>query len=341
MFRLSDYDYELPRELVAQKPAEPRDSSRLLVLDLAEDTISEAVFRDLPKFLRRGDVLVLNRSRVIKAALEGRKTTGGRVRILLVRPSGGWRRWLGIVSAKRPREGMEIVLPFGRATLLKRIKEGKFLIEFDRNVDYALLERVGRMPLPPYIREYRGPEDRYRTVFGDIPGSVAAPTASLHFTESLLRSLGEMGVEVVYLVLHVGPGTFMPVRTEDIREHRMEEEPYEIPVETANAVNDALDEGRRVIPVGTTVMRALESSASGGKVRPGSGMADVYIYPGYEFRLDYGGFITNFHLPRSTPLLLVSAFAGRDKILRAYKYAIQRKFRFFSFGDSMLIIKKK
>ncbi len=341
MPRLSDFDYELPRKLIAQQPAEPRDSSRLLVLDLVEDSMEEAIFRDLPRFLRRGDVLVLNRSKVVKAALEGRKPTGGRVRILLIRPLGGWGRWEALVSAKRPREGLEVSLPFGKAVLAERIREGRFVLEFDRMVDYELLEKYGKMPLPPYIKEYSGPSERYRTVFGDVPGSVAAPTASLHFTEDLLGRLKGMGVEIVYIVLHIGPGTFMPVRTEQVEEHRMEAEPMEIPPETAQAVNRALEEGRRLIPVGTTVMRALESSARDGRVRPGRGMADVFIYPGYRFKLNYGGFITNFHLPRSTPLLLVSAFAGRERILRAYRFAIERKFRFYSFGDSMLIIKKK
>ena len=340
------FDYELPPERIAQEPAEPRDASRLLVLDRARGAWEDARFSDLPRWLRAGDCLVVNESRVIPARLLGTLEGDGRpVELLMLRPlSGG--RWEALARpGKRCGLGARVTLAGGvaRATVIEHRALGARAVEIEAPwpVD-ELMELHGLPPLPPYIERHDAPKpedwERYQTVYATEKGSVAAPTAGLHFTPALLDRLGEAGVEVHRLTLHVGAGTFRPIRAAEAGEHRLEPEVAHVPAATAEAVNRARDEGRRVIAVGTTTTRTLEWAAGEtGRVLPRHGEADLFIVPGYRFRV-VDALVTNFHLPRSTLLLLASAFAGRDQVLDAYRHAVAAGYRFYSYGDAMLIL---
>lgn len=349
MYDIKDYRYELPSELIAQEPLSRRDGSRLMVIERRTGLRTHCLFSDLAELLRAGDILVINNTAVVPARLIGTKETGGKVEVLLIDypdradfGAGAIVRDCLVKAARRLKPGTK--LNFGNrleGTVLAEL-DGTQRIAFSAPDDVeSLLERVGRVPLPPYIRNgIDGEQDRvsYQTVYASVKGAVAAPTAGLHFTDALLDQLRRIGVDIVALTLHVGYGTFAPVRVDDIRQHRMHSEPVTIPESTANAVNAAREEGRRVIAVGTTSVRSLEFAAAGtGRIQPGQHHCDLFIYPGYRFRI-VDAMITNFHLPGSTLLMLVSAFAGRERILSAYAGAIRRRYRFYSYGDAMLIL---
>jgi len=340
--RLQDFDYELPPELIAQEPITPRDAARLMVVHRCDGRIEHRFFYELPALLRPQDVLVLNETRVVPTRLVGtRRDTGGRVELLLVRPRDE-RRWVALGRpGRRLRPGAEIVFGEGLpvARVVDRLGAGEYLVEVSDGGDWeSILTRAGHVPLPPYIRRPLADPERYQTVYARIPGSVAAPTAGLHFTPRLLAALEERGVGLVRLLLHVGPGTFRPVRSEDIAAHRMEAEYYCVSEEAAAAINAASERGGRVVAVGTTTTRCLETAGGDdGRVRAESGWTDLFIYPGYRFKV-VRALITNFHLPRSTLLMLVCAFAGRELILEAYREAVRERYRFYSFGDAMLIL---
>ncbi len=342
--RLSDFSYTLPPELIAQKPADRRDASRLMILDRSSRTVAETPFPDIINLFREGDLLVLNDTRVIPARLIGKKESGGRIEIFLSRRvAAEGQLWHCLVkSSKRPRPGQIVELSSGmKASFVGSDDQGNWTVSFDPAAGFEeWLEQGGEMPLPPYIRRnpHAGDRERYQTVFARVRGAVAAPTAGLHFTEQLLRSLRAKGVEIAPLTLHVGLGTFMPIRAEDFREHRMHREHYSIPAESAAAVNARKRGKGRVIALGTTTARALEhASLPDGSLPAGEGEADIFIYPGYSFKV-VDGLVTNFHLPCSTLLMLVSAFAGREYLLEAYAEAVRRQFRFFSYGDAMFIV---
>jgi S-adenosylmethionine:tRNA ribosyltransferase-isomerase len=337
---LADFDFDLPDELIAQSPATRRDGSRLLFLPRSEGPIEHRAFADLEHLLRPGDLLVLNETAVFPARLLGRRArTGGRAEVLLLSPLAEPGTWEALVRSKSvPAAGETIELGGADSvTFLEPLGEGRARVRFAEGVSaFEVAERRGHVPLPPYIRGAQdAPEDRerYQTVYAREPGAVAAPTAGLHFTKELLGRLAARGVETARLVLHVGLGTFQPVRAERIEEHRMHSERYAIPEETVRAALRARSEGRRIVACGTTSVRALESFAATGAP---SGATAIFIHPPYEFRL-VSGLITNFHLPRSTLLMLVSAFAGRERVLAAYAEAIARRYRFYSYGDAMLI----
>jgi S-adenosylmethionine:tRNA ribosyltransferase-isomerase len=343
--RPSDFDYALPEALVAQEPVSPRDASRLLVLPRREGPPAHRLFRELPELLRPGDLLVLNDTRVIPARLEGRKETGGRVELLLVEPlppgDGPGARHRALGRASKPiRPGQ--ALRFGDlGARVESVEGGGLLtVRFDRGgaaFDEAL-ERAGRVPLPPYVRRPDGPLDRerYQTVYARAPGSAAAPTAGLHFTPELLARLDGRGVARATVTLHVGPGTFLPVREEELSRHRMHEEPFEVPEAAAAAFAACRARGGRVVAVGTTAVRVLETAHTGGALRPGRGRTGLFITPGHSFQA-VDGMVTNLHLPRSTLLMLVCAFAGRERTLGAYREAVAAGYRFFSYGDAMLV----
>lgn len=342
--RTADFDYDLPPELIAQTPVEPRDASRLLVLHREGGELEHAAFRDLGHYLRPGDLLVANESRVIPARLYGRKASGGRTEVLLLRRRSE-RSWEALVRGKGVREGTRLVFgPVHRqigATVLAILPSGARLLEWDEPVEPHLGE-IGIMPLPPYIHETLGDQERYQTVYGHTPGSAAAPTAGLHFTPRLLAELQAQGVEWVTVTLHVGLDTFRPVEVDDVERHQMHSEYWELAPEAAEALNRARAEGRRIIAVGTTSVRVLETvgraaEEQGAPIRPGRGDTSIFIYPPYRFRL-VDGLITNFHLPRSTLLMLVSALSGAEQIRHAYTVAVRERYRFFSFGDAMLIV---
>jgi S-adenosylmethionine:tRNA ribosyltransferase-isomerase len=342
--RLSDFNFELPEELIAQHPLAHRQASRLMVLNRGTEQVQLAQFTDIASWFRPGDVLVLNDTRVIPARLLGCKESGGRIEVFLVRRlTGSEEIWACLTkSSKAPRPGTRLILG---DTLEGTVVEGgeppyrhvKFACQGDFS---RMLEQVGRIPLPPYIRREATAEDRtrYQTVFARTSGAVAAPTAGLHFTDEILQGLAAKGVEIRALTLHVGLGTFLPVRTDDITEHRMHQENYFVPEDTADAVNRAKAEGRRVIALGTTSTRTLEYAVDHqGRLQAGEGTCDLFIRPGFPFRI-VDGLITNFHLPCSTLLVLVAALAGREFILEAYRQAVEERFRFFSYGDCMLIL---
>jgi len=344
--RLEDFDYDLPPELIAQSPEEIRDASRLMALDRATGDIRHGVFRDLDGRLRAGDVLVVNDTRVYPARLKGRKAaTGGKVEALLTRDLGGG-RYLALVKGG-PRPGTSIDFDGGLSAVVEPVGAGeddggRRILSFasGKSIDDRL-DEVGSMPLPPYIsapgRDEVRDRERYQTVYAKKRGAVAAPTAGLHFTPELIRRLEEAGVRTVAVTLHVGPGTFMPVRADRVEDHVMEEEEYEVSGEAAEAVNGARRAGGRVVAVGTTSLRTLESAAGeDGLISPGGGKTGLFIYPGYRFRA-VDALITNFHLPRSTLIMLVAAFAGREPVLKAYREAVAERYRFYSYGDAMFI----
>jgi S-adenosylmethionine:tRNA ribosyltransferase-isomerase len=340
--RISDFDYALPEELIAQAPVEPRDASRLLVVP-ADGPLDHRAIADLPDLLRAGDLLVLNDTRVIPARLLGRKESGGKVELLLCEPLEGGlgRRWRAMGQASKPiRQGARLQFDGLAATVEAAEGEGFYAVVLDRE-GAALaeaLERAGSLPLPPYIR--RAPDahdrERYQTVLARAPGSAAAPTAGLHFTPALLDRLAARGIERTTVTLHVGPGTFLPVRAERLDDHRMHGERYEVPAEAAAAFERARGRGGRVVAVGTTSARTLESAWRGGRLAAGPGRTELFIRPGHTFgAVDL--LVTNFHLPRSTLLVLACALGGRERMLAAYREAVARRYRFFSYGDAMLI----
>jgi len=349
---LSDYNYSLPQELIAQVPASPRDESRLMVLERKQQRVSHYRFAEIARLLSPGDLLVVNNTRVVPARLTGSKETGGRVEVLLCNYPGPGSQGSGsltceclVKTSKRPHPGSRFHFNEGLQAIVLGGTDGLYNLEFRFNGDFdALLHRIGRIPLPPYIkRDGTNPppcDDRacYQTVYAEKKGAVAAPTAGLHFSAGLLDGLAEKGAEIVPITLHVGYGTFQPVRVPDVRQHRIHSEAYELTQGAARAINKAKDEGRRIIAVGTTVVRVLEfASDPAGRVRPGSGESDLFIYSGFKYRV-IDALITNFHLPETTLLMLVTAFAGRDFILNAYQEAIRRRYRFYSYGDAMLIL---
>lgn len=339
---LSDFDYNLPQELIAADPLPERDAARLMTLERVSGQLGETTVASLPLFLRAGDLLLLNDTRVIPARLVGKKRTGGAVEVFLVRRGEiGGERWEALIrSSKPPRPGTEIILPGGVvATVVSPAQPEGWLVDFTGADDFSSwLDQYGAVPLPPYIRRAQSEQDRerYQTVFARERGAVAAPTAGLHFTDALLQRIQTSGVEVATLTLHVGIGTFMPIREEDPLRHKMHSERYCIPDETVAAISRCRARGGRVVAVGTTVARALEHAAEGDSVRPGCGETSIFIYPGFRFRV-VDALLTNFHLPKSTLLMLVAAFAGRERILGAYRVAVERGFRFFSYGDAMFI----
>ncbi len=336
---LTDFDYDLPQELIAQKPIEPRNSSRLMVLDSKLQTITHEKFFDLKKFLTPGDTLIFNDTRVIPARLIGHKPTGGRAEIFLLRRLDAT-TWETLAKpGKKLGEGTKII--FGgelECEILSRTDFGGRIVKFKFDgIFEEILDRLGETPLPPYIHEKLDDTERYQTVYNREPGSAAAPTAGLHFTKEQLTDLKNFGINQGFVTLHVGLGTFRPVQEEVIENHLMHEEFYTIPPETAELIAETKKSGRRVIAVGTTSVRTLESAAlSKNAVKVGSDSTKIFIYPGYDFKI-VDAMITNFHLPKSTLLMLVSAFAGREFILRAYKEAVSEKYRFFSFGDAMFL----
>jgi S-adenosylmethionine:tRNA ribosyltransferase-isomerase len=344
---LSDFDYDLPLELIAQEPVAERSASHLLVVDRLHGRLAHRRFSDVVHLLPADSLLVLNDTRVFPARLRGRKDSGGGVDVLLLRRAGeDGETWEVLCKgAQHMRAGSRLRFVSELwAEWVSAPREGRGILRFFPRGDFtALLERIGELPLPPYIKRQTGgrieDRDRYQTVYARRPGgAVAAPTAGLHFTETLLSALRERGSETAFLTLHVGAGTFQPIRVERVETHRMEEEEYEVSEAVAERVNAAKTAGRKIIAVGTTTTRALESACpSGGKVRAGRRRTDLFIFPGYRFKV-IDGLITNFHLPRSTLLLLVAAFAGRDLTLRAYAEAVARRYRFYSYGDAMLIV---
>jgi len=386
---VSDFDYELPERLIAQRPAKDRTGSRLLVLDRQTGAVAHRMFTDLPEYLREDDLLVVNDSRVVPARVVGKKETGGRVELLFL-PQGrqeglegrarekaeeaiftGARVGAGdgtgddaagksgsdvifhcLMSGKKLRPGVRILLPGGAEAVITGRDDEGFVIRTDPAGDLAedleaYLNRYGSTPLPPYIRRDGAPDDgwneaddrsRYQTVYADPAGSVAAPTAGLHFDGPMLKRLDETGIEKVTITLHVGPGTFLPVRTERTEDHRMHAEVFDIPDGVADTINTALDAGRRIVAVGTTTVRTLEGAADeSGRIPAGGGETRLFITPGFRFKI-VGAMVTNFHLPRSTLLMLTAAFAGTEHILAAYREAVKEGYRFYSYGDAMLIL---
>ena len=339
--KTSDFDYVLPPELIAQTPAEKRDSSRLLCLDKETGAYSHHHFYDLPDFLRPGDCLILNDSRVLPARLLGQRLPGGGACEVLLLIDKGDNVWECIVRpGKHLRTGAR--LRFGDGELTAEVAEvlpdGNRLVRFFYDgIFLEVLERLGKMPLPPYIKEELKDRERYQTVYSRVNGSAAAPTAGLHFTPELLETIRSKGVKLGWVTLHVGLGTFRPVKEEDVEAHEMHSEYCTVPEETANLINETKANGGRVICVGTTSCRTIESWAGeDGTMKPAAGWTSIYIYPGYRFKV-MDALITNSHLPQSTLLMLVSAFAGREKVLRAYEEAVRERYRFFSFGDAMFI----
>ncbi|MEW6569353.1 MAG: tRNA preQ1(34) S-adenosylmethionine ribosyltransferase-isomerase QueA, partial [Chloroflexota bacterium] len=334
--RTSDFDYHLPPDFIAQTPIEPRDASRLLVLNRATGTVAHHVFRDLPDLLSPGDLLVLNQTRVLPARLHARKVpTGGRVELLLLKRLAP-RRWEVLVGGKGLSPGRRLAVEGGpTAGIVEDLGGSRRVVEFCEPIT-PVLERVGEMPLPPYIHEPLRHPGRYQTVYAREPGSAAAPTAGLHFTPELLERLSRRGLELAWVTLHVGLDTFAPVVEDDPMEHTIHSEWCRLPPATADAVNAARRRGARVVAVGTTTARTLESAVQAdGQLRPLEGPTHLYILPGYLFRA-VSALITNFHLPRSTLLMMVCAFAGRERILEAYRIAMEHGYRFYSFGDAML-----
>jgi len=333
--KTSDYDYPLPDGKIAYRPLDERQNSKLMLLTREDRGIEHRRFYELPELLRRGDLLIFNNTKVIPARLYGKKKSGSRIEILLLEKLDE-RIWKCL--ARGPKNNMEVGFEGGLTSNLINAGEGQWQIKFSENIE-GYLDRIGNMPLPPYIKREPDESDKatYQTVYAQKEGAVAAPTAGLHFTRGLIEEIEQRGIETGYVTLHVGVGTFMPVKTENISAHMMHSEYIEVPERTCGVINKAKEEGRRVIAVGTTVVRTLESSVDGaGKVMPASGMTELFITPGFEFKA-VDAVITNFHLPRSTLLMLVSAFAGREFILSAYRQAIEKDYRFLSYGDAMFI----
>ncbi len=341
--RVDEFDYYLPKSLIAQYPTPYRGESRLMVLNRAGGTIEHRAFEDLKEYLNANDLLVFNNTRVLPARLIGHKETGGKVELLLIPIwKGENRTWEALVkNVRHDRQKIRIFLDQTTYLEVTGIKDGKGMVTFpEGKAVEELIRKVGHIPLPPYIRREDEPldRDRYQTVYAEKDGSIAAPTAGLHFTEPLIRSLKKKGVKIAYITLHVGPGTFLPVKTERIEEHRMDREWAEITKGVAEEINEVKRQGGKVVAVGTTTTRALESfSEEDGRIKPGRDLVSLFIRPPYAFKT-IDALITNFHLPKSTLIMLVSAFAGREFILKAYREAVESKYRFYSYGDAMLIL---
>ncbi len=339
--KTADFDYELPQELIAQDPLEQRDSSRLLILDKKTGERTHRIFHDIIDYLHEGDCLVINNTKVIPARLIGeRERTGGKVEVLLLKRKTD-NVWETLVKpGKKARPGMRLSFGGGllHAEVQEVVDEGNRLIRFEyEGIFEEILDQLGQMPLPPYITHQLKDKNRYQTVYAKYEGSAAAPTAGLHFTEELLQQIQEKGVKIARVTLHVGLGTFRPVKVDDVTQHHMHTEFYHVSQEAADIINETKKQGGRVICVGTTSCRTIESAADGqGVVQATEGDTDIFIYPGYQFKV-LDCLITNFHLPESTLLMLVSALAGKENIMAAYKEAVEMKYRFFSFGDAMFI----
>ena len=336
----SDFYYDLPQEYIAQKPIYPRDASRLLYYNKQTDEVNHLIFKDIKNILKKGDILVVNNTRVIYARLFAYDEKGRKFELLLLKriDKDKWETLLK--PARKTKIGYTLkVNEELKLKILDIIDNGIRIIEFTyEGIFEEILDRIGEVPLPPYITEKLQDKERYQTVYAKNEGSSAAPTAGLHFTPKLIEELKQIGVEIVEVLLHVGLGTFRPVKEENILDHKMHSEYYEVSEEAANKINKAIDEGRRIIAVGTTSVRTLESSGDErGHIKSGKGNTDIFIYPGYRFKV-VKGLITNFHLPESTLIMLVSAFVSRKKILELYKIAVEEKYRFFSFGDAMLLL---
>ena len=340
--KTSDFYYNLPKELIAQTPVEPRDHSRMLVLDKNSGKLTHKHFYDVIDYLNEGDCLIANDSRVIPARIYGTKSdTGAHVEFLLLKQVSG-NRWETLCKpGKKAKEGAGFL--FGDGLMTGKVVEvkddGNRIVDFDCHESfYATLDKIGQMPLPPYITAKLEDKERYQTVYSHELGSAAAPTAGLHFTNELINQIRGKGVKIAYVTLHVGLGTFRPVKVDDVTKHKMHSEHYEIPEETAAIINETVKNGGRIIAVGTTSCRTLESVATTyGEIKACDGWTDIFIYPGYKFKV-LDGLITNFHLPESTLIMLVSAFAGFDNVMNAYKTAVDERYRFFSFGDAMMIV---
>lgn len=340
--KVHDFYFDLPEELIAQEPIEQRDMSRLLVLHREDGSIEHKVFKDMIDYLEEGDCLVLNNSRVIPARLYGvREETGAKMEFVLLKRIDK-NRWETLVKpGKKAKPGTRFVFGNGelKCTVIETTDSGGRIIEFEyEGIFEEILDKLGQMPLPPYIKKQLKDRERYQTVYSKIEGSAAAPTAGLHFTKDLLQRIKDKGVDIAYVTLHVGLGTFRPVKVENIEEHHMHSEFYVIEKESADMINRAKERGKRVIAVGTTSCRTLETASNeNGRITPSSGWTDIFIYPGYKFKM-VDCLITNFHLPESTLIMLVSTLAGQENVMNAYKVAVEERYRFFSFGDAMFIV---
>ncbi len=340
---MEEFDYHLPRSLIAQYPSSQRGETSLMILHRQTGVIEHQTFQDMTKYVHPGDLLVMNNTRVLPARLIGKKETGGRIEMLLIPSWNGTKgEWKALIKGTRKvKRGARIWFEPGFQGEIEEVKDGKARVTFSYQGEVTeLLQKIGHIPLPPYIKreDEQLDRERYQTVFAERDGSIAAPTAGLHFTHALLQSLKRNGVRTTMITLHVGIGTFTPVKARAVEDHAMEAEWVEISEETAIEIKGAKARGGRVISVGTTTTRALESFSDGnGGVRPGKGMSSLFIYPSYRFRV-IDGLVTNFHLPNSTLIMLVSAFAGKDLIMKAYQEAVHRQYRFYSYGDAMLIL---
>ncbi len=333
--RVEEFDYYLPEELIAKYPVEPRHMARLMVLDRKSQSIKHDIFWNLPLYLQEGDLLVFNNSKVLPARLYGKKPTGGKVEVLLTDYITK-EEWYALVGGKSIKEGLVIeVAPDLKVQVLEHVEGGRFKVRLISEEPLKALDKYGKIPIPPYLKREEEPIDRvyYQTVFAKEEGSVAAPTASLHFSEELLQRLEEYGIKKAFITLHVSYGTFKPVKVEKVEEHRVEPEYIKVPEETVELIKETKAKGKKVIAVGTTVVRAIETAG----FIPYEGWTDLYIYPGYQYKV-VDALITNFHLPKSSLLFLVCAFGGKDFILKAYKVAVEEKYRFYSYGDGMLIL---
>lgn len=341
--KVQDFDFNLPEELIAQTPIEPRDQSRLLVVHKDKERWEEGIFKDIINYLEPGDLLVLNNTRVIPARLYGNKETGAAIEVLLLTSRANDQWEVLVRPGKKMKIGDEVIFGDGllKGTVIDHTDFGGRLMQFSYEGNFdQIIDRLGEMPLPPYITERLEDPERYQTIYSDQEkrGSAAAPTAGLHFTEELFQVLREKGVKIAYVTLHVGLGTFRPVKADEVEEHEMHSEFYEVTQETADLINQTRANGNRIITVGTTATRTLETVADENRViQSGTGWTNIFIYPGYSFKA-IDGMVTNFHLPKSTLIMMISALVGQEKVMNAYEYAIQERFRFFSFGDAMLII---
>ena len=340
---IEEFDYLLPKSLIAQYPSSERGASRLMVVHRKSGAIEHTTFREMIRQFNSGDLFVINNTRVLPARLIGRKDTGGKCEVLLFPLWNGAKGdWKGLIKGAKPKsDGFRIHFDQDIDAEVTEIREGRATVRFLRQDGAAdILQRIGHIPLPPYIKREDEPPDRirYQTIFAERDGSIAAPTAGLHFTERMIQSLREKGVGIVSLTLHIGPGTFRPVKAKEVENHSMESEWTEISEETSHQIEQTKQRGGRVIAVGTTTTRALESfSDPEGKVKAGRSLSSLFIFPSYRFRI-LDGLVTNFHLPRSTLIMLVSAFAGKDLLMKAYREAVEKKYRFYSYGDAMLIL---
>ncbi len=335
---VTDFDYDLPKELIAQTPVEPRDSSRLLVMDKNTGELEHRHFYNLPEYLKPGDLLVFNDTRVIPARLHGFKTTGAHVEVFLLTRKNATDWEVLVKPGKKLQKGAQIKFSDELSCeILDTTDFGGRIARFHYDgIFEEILDRLGETPLPPYIHEKLKDKERYQTVYNRERGSAAAPTAGLHFTKELLKKIKDMGVEEVFVTLHVGLGTFRPVNESRVEDHKMHREFYTVSQEAADAINKAKREGRRIIAVGTTSVRTLESAGASGEMKAGGNWTNIFIYPGFQFKF-VDALVTNFHLPQSTLVMLVSALSSRERILHAYKVAVENKYRFFSFGDAMFI----